>query len=164
MRNAIGAAWIFGVCIVFTLMFTAYMAISVNYANTNKFKSAIVSMVEENEGYTETLENRIIEFMEAEGYGRYGRCQNDFRKDDIDWQLTNCINSSVPAGKSGSSELCNICIYKEMGTGKGDIDVPRSRYRVVTFMKFDIPVVNSLLAIKVAGETKYFYDFASEYS
>lgn len=156
MRDAVGAAWIFGICLTFTLMFTAYMAISVNYAKTNKFKSAVVSMVEEHEGMNDDLENTITEFIENQSYNAYGRCEDDYTHNNTDWSLLSCINSNAPKG-----DLCNICIYKEMGTGTTDIGVPRSRYRVVTFMKFDIPVVRHLFSMKVAGETKYFYDFAS---
>lgn len=151
-----GAGWIFGMCLTFTLMFTAYMAISVNYGKTNKFKSEIVSMVEEHEGYNDDLENKIIKAMDDEGYGVAGNCDDNYSTHGTDWALTACINSGATGGN-----LCNICIYREMGNGVEDIGAPRSRYRVVTFMKFDIPVVRYLFSIKVAGETKYFYDFAS---
>lgn len=151
-----GAAWIFGICLTFTLMFTAYMAISVNYAKTNQFKSSVVSMVEEHEGYNSDLESELTSYIEEQNYNTYGRCENDYRTGDTDWLLTACVNSNAPGG-----DLCNICVYREMGNGTGDIGVPRSRYRVVTFMKFDIPVVRYLFSIKVAGETRYFYDFAN---
>ncbi|MCI8498324.1 MAG: hypothetical protein HFG33_02885 [Bacilli bacterium] len=161
MRHATGAAWIFGICLTFIIMFTAYLVVSLNYAKAFRIKNRIVSYLEENEGYTSSLDERISEYLYNQGYNAYGQCENYIEVDgyDREWEMVATIDSDVPAGTNQH----NACIYQYIsnGTGEEDICAMRSRYRVVTFFKFDIPVVRYFSAFQVAGESRYIYDFAN---
>lgn len=159
MRHATGAAWIFGICLVFIVMFTSYLVISLNYAKAFRIKNYIVSALEENEGYTSNIDTRVADYLYNQGYDSYGQCENYITTQGYEWEMVATIDDNVPAG----TDRHNVCIYQMIspGTGEEEICANRSRYRVVTFFKFDIPVVRYFSAFQVAGESRYIYDFAN---
>lgn len=157
-----GATWIFVICLVFIILMTAYLAISVNYAKAFKIKSYIVSEIEENEGYDGNLEQQVRNYLTAQGYTAYGTCESTISSGGVgtDWRRIATIDDAVPTG----SDKHNVCIYsRDVKTGNDDIDSKRSYYRVVVFFKFDLPIVNFLTTFKVGGETGYIYDTSSHY-
>ena len=48
MRESIGGAWLVGIVITFVVLFTSYLALSVNYSKAFKVKNDIISLIEEN--------------------------------------------------------------------------------------------------------------------
>ena len=52
MRESIGGAWLIGIVIVFIFMFAAFMTYSDSYSKAFALKNEIVSIIEENEGFT----------------------------------------------------------------------------------------------------------------
>lgn len=159
MRNAVGATWIFGLCLVFIILFTSYLTISMNYAKAFRIKNYIVSVLEENEGYTNSIDERVSDYLYNQGYNSYGTCENYIQVDgyERDWEMVGYINDNAPAGKY------NACIYRMLSYGTGDegVGATRSRYRVVTFFRFDLPLVRYFTQFQVAGESRYIYDFAA---
>lgn len=156
MKESIGATWIFAICLTFIILFTAYVAISVNYAKAFRIKSHIVSEIEENEGLGGgDISQELETYLVAQGYATYGECEPYIEVEDqtTDWQLRECLMSN-PSGK------CGACIYRrEVSTGNDDIEASRVYYRVRTFFNFDLPVVNVLIPeIKVSGDTQYIYE------
>lgn len=155
MKESIGATWIFAICLTFIILFTAYVAISVNYAKAFRIKSHIVSEIEENEGYNGDLRQDLETYLTAQGYATYGECEPSITVEDqeTDWQLAECLRGNT-AGK------CGACIYRrEVKTGNDDIEADRVYYRVRAFFTFDLPIVNVLLPeIKVSGDTQYIYE------
>jgi len=157
MRESIGATWIFSICLTFIILFTAYLAISVNYAKAFRIKSNIVSMIEENEGYTGGLEERIINYLVSEGYTASGKCDpfigaNNGYYDG--WELIKEIKMY-----DNVSSNSNACIYRRTARSNDDIANCNSYYKVIAFFKFDLPVINYFSAFKVGGETKMIHDF-----
>ena len=52
MREAIGGAWLMGVVVFFIVLFTSYLALSVNHSRAFNVKNAIVEIIERHNGYT----------------------------------------------------------------------------------------------------------------
>lgn len=150
MREAIGATWIFSICLVFILLFTAYLAISVNYAKAFKIKSYIVGLIEEEKGIDGDVVDDIETYLTAQGYAANGECP----RDDAGWQLhpqNGCLGNA-PSGK------CGVCIYTmDVDTSSlDDIDAEKQYYKVTAFWKFDLPILNIVLPpFKISGESKY---------
>ncbi len=162
MRDAMGAGWIFGICLVFIILFVAYLAITLNYARAFRIKNYIVSEIEENEGYNDNLEQKLETYLTEQGYNAYGVCDPYMTDGSTqeDWALDKCIGntSEVPANQ------CSICIYRKIADKQKDKDIraQRSYYRVVAFFRFDLPVISGMLpAFQVGGDTRYIYDFAN---
>lgn len=155
MRESIGTTWIFSICLTFIVLFTAYLAISVNYAKAFKIKSYIVNMIEENDrGYLPSMESEIEEYLVAQGYTARGTCSNTIYYDDMtygtNWEGPYCIE---PYG--GTDGKCAACIYKlKVTTSNDDIDADKVYYKVVTFFKFDLPVIGYMTTFQVSGESK----------
>lgn len=152
MRESIGATWIFSICMTFIVLFTAYLAISVNYTKAFRLKSHIVNVIEENGTYSE---EEIRTYLVAQGYSARGMCNaiSDKNGGSTDWVLNDCID-----GRSDGT--CAACIYRmDITTQNDDIDAGKSYYKVVAFFKFDLPIVNIILEpFKVSGDTKCIYE------
>lgn len=161
MRSSIGSAWIFSICLTFILLFTAYLAISVNYAKAFRIKNNIIDRIEENEGYTDSLEAGIENYLINEGYDAYGVCDPyvsvEGKKED--WVLEKCLgNDDVP------TNMCSVCLYRSLAENQKnqEIRADRSYYRVVTFFRFELPAIKGIFpSFQVAGESRYIYDFAN---
>lgn len=154
MKESIGATYIFVICLTFILIFTVYVAISVNYAKAFRIKSHIVSEIEENMGL-DNLEEDIETYLTSQGYVAYGECPQYIQLDgyNTDWELQTGLGNA-PTGQHG------VCIYRrEVKTANDDIDAGRYYYRVTTFFKFDLPIVNVLIpSIRISGDTQYIYE------
>ncbi len=156
MKESIGATWIFVICLTFIILFTGYIAISVNYAKAFKIKSHMVSELEQNSGLS-GIQQKLETYLTSEGYVAYGECPMQILvgADSTDWQRIECFGegSTAPAGN------CNACIYsRKVETANDDIEGDRCYYRVTTFFTFDLPVVNVLIpSIKVSGDSQYIY-------
>jgi len=151
MRHSMGSAWIFSLCLTFIILFTAYLAITLNYARAFRVKNHIVTYIEEHEGYIHDYEDDIVSYLSSEGFNANGKCKNRIYAEgyEDDWFIESCINKD----ENGN---CQVCIYKH-----GDECGARTSYRVVTFFKFDLPVVRYFSSFQVGGETRYFNDYAS---
>lgn len=151
MRESIGATYIFTICLVFILLFTAYLAVSVNYSKAFKIKSYIVSQIDENREINKEVIDDIKSYLIAQGYTAYGKCE-----EINNWELT---DDSIDDWAPDSKGQKNVCIYRHKistsSSSNDDINIERYYYKVVTFFKFDIPIINTLLTFNVSGDTKY---------
>lgn len=161
MRDSIGATWIFSICLTFIVLFTAYLAISVNYAKAFKIKNRVISMIEEHEGYNSSMNEDIISYLVDQGYTAKGVCTSELITDASStsgryWELQSCIKYD-----GDTTSRCNACVYRmnthsdidEVGTGQ-------AYYKVLTFFRFDLPVIGNMLTFQVSGESNMIYDFA----
>lgn len=157
MRNSIGSAWVFGICLTFIIMFTAYLSITLNYAKAFRVKNNVISMIEEYGGYDDNVESRIADYIYNQGLTSYGTCEDridtDFKND---WTRVGTVSvfGDPPANQY------NLCVYRSIKPSEID-DGPKDQYmyRVVTFFKFDIPVVRYYSSFQVSGESRYIYDY-----
>ncbi len=159
MRESIGATWIFSICLTFIVIFTAYLAISVNYAKAFRIKNHIINMIEENEGYKDSSQQKISDYLVSQGYIARGECPKTIESEDgedADWEEPLCINSY-----NATDGLCNACIYRLAVNNSNELNACASYYKVVTFFNFDLPVINVLTQFKVKGDSKLIYDFAN---
>ena len=189
MRESIGAGAIFSIVVVFIVLFTAYLAISVNYTRTFKLKNHVVTMIENSEGYdasrNRTLGRNIETYLINEGYGEHGSVPCDGNYNGFgtgQFDMVACIGgnngnsnygpASVCSSPSRSAD-CSVAIFKARSGYSGtDIDANnptcvnsdccahRSYYRVVVFFKFNLPVVDHYTTFPVRGETKTIYDYS----
>ena len=76
MREAIGGTWLFTIVIVFIVLFSSYLAISVNYSKAFKVKNGIVDLIEQNEGLSSETQTQISNYLDKTGYFVYGECNS----------------------------------------------------------------------------------------
>ncbi len=165
MRESIGGAWLVSIVVLFIVLFSGYLAVSINYTKAFKVKNYIINVIEQNEGFTkykdqDKIDNADIKTLEADktaqGYitaylkstGYYTTESADSMKkrcnstsDDLD--VLNNTNSYYDGG------YCIKKICTSMGT----------YYKVTTFIKFQVPIIQTSILIDINGETKpIFFD------
>ena len=161
MRESIGATWVFSIVIVFIMMFTAYLAISVNYARAFKIKNAIITMIENNEGVNEhdmTMLSNLDDYLYSNAYDAYGVCEDITDQGEEDWQY---IEANIYPNADGTKN--GVCIYKkpaQSSNTNGFCD--KSYYRVITFFKVDFPILHNIFTFSVKGNSAPIYDLADE--
>ena len=136
MREAIGGTWIFSIVIVFIVLFTGYLAVSVNYSRAFKVKSNIVSIIEQHEGLNDGAEAEIDSYLSGIGYAVYGTCAEG--------------ETGFNENLSGSKAM--YCVSKRSNNADGALN--KSYYRVKVWFRLDLPIFGDLFTFPVTGETK----------
>lgn len=154
MRESIGGAWLFQIAIVFILLFTGYLALSVNYSRAFKVKNEIISIIERSEGLTENAEGIIEDYLKTVNHTVVGSCPSINENEVIVGLL----------GNDGYDR--NRGVYCVKKTCVLDGPVNRTYYQITVFFKFDLPILGDLATFRVSGETKTIYtkeDYDSDY-
>lgn len=164
MRDSVGATWVFSICLAFIILFTCYLAITINYAKAFRIKSHIVTLVEEYEGYPESGVNHeklvgdIDNYLYSQGYDATGTCEPYIaiaEKENEQWDLLD-----EEGLLDGLSNRHRYCIYKRVSRNTEKI-CDEKYYKVIVFFKFDLPLIGYLTSFRASGETRLLYDFAN---
>lgn len=152
MKEAIANAGIFNLVIVFVIILLSFFIGSLGYSKAYKVKNLIIDEIEKDDGYDAITEQSVEEWLGEIGYRMntgfsYNNCPNE-RFNKIDGELVN-TNSKY-----------QYCVYKfDVCSSKSDSGGCIKKnvyYRVVTYMYFDVPIINNLIKIPVKGETRSF--------
>ena len=140
MRESIGTVSLLNFIIFFILLVFAFLMGTFSYYKAYRVNNAIVSSIEKFEGYNELSVDEIEEKLSTLGYER-----TEFRcRDKNGYRLID-----EPQG---------YCIYESVRDYDKDTDVYTS-YQVTTVIKFQFPIVQNLLRLRVDAKTNRLYDF-----
>lgn len=148
MKEAFGGTWLLGFVVLFIVLFSAYLAISVNYTKAFKAKNKIINIIEQSEGFTESdswmvsnlKDSELLASNKAEDKIYYYLKQAGFAIDVND--------SRCPEGaymQEGGYCISKVC------TNQG------AYYKVTTFIQIELPVIWQTFTIPIKGETKVLY-------
>lgn len=140
MKAATGNALLMNIMIVFIVVVMALLVTSISYTKAFRIKNRIIDIIEYYNGdfsnNKDEITNEINTSLSSVGY----RLVSSPSCKKIDNKEAMKINTNY-----------QICIYEYN-------DSSRSKYyKVISYMYFDIPLVEGLLNIPVSGETKVFY-------
>lgn len=171
MRDAIGSTWLLGIIMAFMILFIGYISIAINLAKSFQVKNDIVTMVENNEGYSrghdDELEEKIKAYLSNRGYSNHGLINNR--------QKFECVVDGNPLCSSdcmirNDANQCEVFIQKSVEPIKqnnrsdGQVDPTgtnaKTIYRITTFFKLDIPAIDVALTFPVSSDTRAIFDFA----
>ncbi len=171
MREAIGVSSIFQIVILFILVFTAIMALTINNSNAFGVKNEIIKAIEENNGkYLDEkkgLSKDIRNALADAGYRTTGKCEAGYSGFDRQGdpvtsgsRASICIKEvnatddldNYLSGNDGRDDSLNI----GDAIATGDF-ITGKYYQVVVFFQMDIPVVNTVANFQTKGETKIIY-------
>lgn len=149
MNKAISGLWLFAIVIVFMMILIAYVAISINYSNAYKLKTALVTKLEQYDGWNPTSRNELNELITASGYRQTGICSapSDGGK------VIGVLNGTVT---ENPTQRQNYCITRTKMSGSEEKD-DKYYYRVTIFLGFNLPVLGDIYTFKVEGETAAIY-------
>lgn len=160
MREAIGGTAIFQIVIVFILLFTGFMCLSINRSKAFNVKDKIIQTIQSYNGYTEDAKNDIVEYLRESSYRTTGR-QPDAEIINGNKRDYDCYSRD---GNGGSSDpvycIARISVEDDACSEGAECfsELPSmAYYRVVVFYQLDLPVFHEFFNFKVVGDTKILY-------
>lgn len=152
MKESIAQSFIVSLILFFFGILVILYFGSINYSKAYKAKNRIITILEKYGSYENAAKNpakvEIEQNLQRGGYQTTS--DNTFNK------CSKFAPNNEEVGKliypsNDSSRKYDYCII-EYNSGIGKY------YQVVTFMRFDIPVIGGMLEFAVKGETKVLYE------
>ena len=141
MKESIGTSYLFQIVVVFVLLFTGYLCLSINYARSYAVKNNIVNNIQREKDFDDNARAKISKYLDDVGFKSIGKCPNDYAAYDAN-------GTYQGDGKKGV-----YCVQKVITTSNPG-DVPEKRYyRVVVFYKLDLPIFGSIFSFNNIGDT-----------
>lgn len=138
---------LFKMVLVFTLLFSAFLALTITYNRVFKLKNESISILEKYEGTTNAV-GIINNYLKNSGYTTKGRCDSDgFGVNDYD-------NSTPQKVRDGETYYyCFNYHCDKPACNIGDKD-NKIYYEIKLFYNFNIPILGDFATFKITGETK----------
>ncbi len=152
MRESFGSTWLFQIVIVFILLFTGYICLSINHSKAFAIKNDIILELQRNGGYNATAAANVKTLLERSGYRTSGNCDKGWTGYTRDGKVDSNGKNSV------------FCLQKvdiaqayahQNAYGKTIVEYPETfYYKIKVFYQLDLPVLNSFATFYVRGDTK----------
>lgn len=133
MKQGMGFSVTINIIAVFIVVTFAFLVASLNYYKAYKVNNAIADSIEKYEGLNDLAKNEISRKLTSLGYVNGRKKCSDGNLNDTNY---------------------TYCIYQEKNEKTGKI-----KYKIVTFLNFNIPVINQTLNIPVKTYTNAIYQF-----
>ena len=163
MKESMIVTYIFQIVILFILLFTAIMALTINNSNAFGIKDQIVNILEANGGnYLEdgNLDEEIINLIESTSYRTTGKCDEDYQGfDRTGAAVSSNQDASICIKEVNATDGVDNYLSDIFGSGKvatGDF-MPGKYYQIEVFFQLDLPVVKQVYNFKSKAETKVIY-------
>ena len=148
MREAIGGSWLFTIVMTFIVLFSSFLAISINYSRAFSVKNEILSLIERNEGFSTTGDSTT----NCTDTSTQCQVQKYLRK--ASYNITDtitCPNIYDDAyGDPTSSQSGGYSIKKTCTSGG-------TYYTVTTFVRIELPIIWSAFNVPITGQTMNIY-------
>lgn len=164
MKETISITTIFQIVILFVLLFTAIMALTINNSNAFGVKDQLVNYIEVNNGDifddNGNLKEDIVNIINETSYRTTGKCDEDYdgysRTGELlgtDQKASVCIR--VVEATKGVDDYLN----KIFGDKVAQEDFMEGKYyQIAVFFQLDLPVVKQVYDFKSKAETKMIYN------
>lgn len=186
MKDSLANVWLLGIIITFILLFSAYIAITVDYSQTFKLKNEVLNIIEKNKGMTdatgtpgaaskiksgETITvgvgalQTINLYLSGNAYTAKGPCPND----GSTWYGVKSLDYTVSGGSiydtvAADSKTQYYYCFSKYKTGQANIKYNNKSgtdssvyYKVRLFYKMEFPVLSDFFEVKVEGITDEIY-------
>ena len=170
MREAMGGIPIFEIVIVFILLFTGIMCLTINRAKAYGVKDEIITIIE-TEGTNESTSslalseetNKLIaEQLNKVGHRITGNCPEGYQGYNRNGVLdSNGQNAAYCIGVNKVSDVFQADLKEKCKGSKctpTKEDLPNMvYYDVILFYQLDIPIMRSIFNFKVSGSTRVLF-------
>lgn len=183
MKASVSSVWLVGLIIVFLMVFSAYIIITVDYSKSFKLKNEVLTIVEKNKGMTlysgaqtQTVPSTITggsvlthvgaiktinAFLAASHYTAKGPCnvpkgsQYVYGVKELKYGKGDTWNQ---IGEQVKPNTGYYYCFAKYPTGRAGTEAYDSvYYRIELFYKFEIPILREFLPIRVDGVTDEIY-------
>lgn len=167
MNESVGNALLFNLVITFIIILLAFFIGSMSYSKASKVKNKIIEEIEKQGEYDEitskvtgeeiyeNAEEEINDWLSSSGIG--------YRVNTNPGQVNNSCPQSVNGDKLlNSNSTYEYCVYLHSTCTENNNRSKCGEYfTVITYMYFDIPVIQELIKIPIKGETMTFSQITS---
>ena len=152
MREAIGGYSLFNLVIIFVLLFTGYISISINHSKAYNVKNEIVNIIKNQggicssgTGVCKNFRDQITDYFKEANYRNTNTCKDGFYGFDregnsLGYEAENAYFCVKGIKANTSSELPNSLYYQ-----------------VEVFYNLDLPIIKQFFRFSVMGETTNIY-------
>ena len=140
MKQGVGFSVTINIIVIFIVVTFAFLVASLNYYKAYRVNNTISDSIEKYEGYNDLARKEIEKKLTSLGYVN-GR--------------TNCPYNNGKQQLNTNIKNYSYCIYEEPVNEK----TGKFKYYVVTYLNFNIPVINQTLNIPVKTYTEGIYYF-----
>lgn len=155
MKESIGGISLFTIVIVFVMLFTGYVCLSINYSKAYNVKNELVNIIKNQGGIcTEgiassncsNLKSLIQDYFKEVNYASKGKCGNG-------WYGFSRTGDHLGEGANNAA----FCIK---GTNaNSNSELPKAVfYQIRVFYQIDLPIFNSIFNFVVKGEVPRVYE------
>ena len=149
MREAVGSYFLTTIFIIFVVLFTGYMCLSINMNKAYKVKNEIINIIQKNNGLDENSLVQIQDFMTRVGYRTTGNCNSP---ESYEYAF-GISGSSANSNKPVFCAKQMITEYEQQAFSK--VQFPKAAYyQVKVFFAVDLPVVRNFFTFGLKGSTK----------
>lgn len=154
MRDAIGGSIIMVWILIFLVVITSILGFAFNYTKAFRLKNAVLDYLEDGQGFTPEVQEKIMSLRTKYGYG------NKLAYADTSWMCDNgiCIKYNKIYDGSNKSDPGDRAIGTKYCGSNPDCKV--GYYSVTTFIYVNIPIIVDVLAevqknggLNVSGDT-----------
>ena len=162
MKESIGVVGVFQIVILFILLFTGIMCLTINNTNAFAVKNNLLNtIVSLNGNYKdgEKLKEEMVSVINDASYRNTGKCEDGYDGYDKEGNPVKrgnaalCIKEVDVHGEA--NEQLNSMFENKIA--KDDI-IPAKYYKVMVFYQLDIPVIKQIFNLKNVGETRIIYN------
>lgn len=174
MKEAIANASIFNIVIVFVTLLLMFFVGSLSYTKAFKVKNGIVNQIEKDKGWIEKgnysigkIESWLMDVGYRTSNGNSCASYQEAEKKNCSTKTT-CYEL---VNKNSLSSKYDFCVFKKTYCNGKNHDCTNTntnawgkkstRYKVIAFMYFDMPIIGGLVKIPVSGETVSFTEIKS---
>ena len=155
MKEAVGGISLFTIVIVFVVLFTGYISLSINYSKAYNVKNELINIIKNQGGVCTSLTpsssnncfnfaEQITDYFKETNYRSFGTCADGF------------VGYTRTGEVAGSGDRAAFCVRGISANGNSEL--PNALYyQVQVFWQLDLPIFSSLFNFRISGETARVY-------
>ena len=146
MRQTIGGTWILMLVIIFILLFSAFIILTLNYSRTVRVKNEVIDMIEKYEGLNSQSIELVNNYLEYTGQVTTGVCVDETTP-GVYGAIS--LSSNVLEPARGGAEYY-YCVKKYNGINTTNY------YQITIFYQFNLPILGNTGGFEINGSTSNF--------
>ncbi len=150
MRESIGGSWLLGLMVMFILLFTAFLVVTINYTKAQRLKNEVTDFIEREEGLTSRTSTNIgaVElidnYLKRSGQSGMGKCPDNS-------YIGGTVEGSPKIERALKNKKYHYCVKKI--DKFQDKEKQKAYYDVIVFVEFNLPVIGDIFTYSVSGRT-----------
>ena len=161
MRESIGGTALFQITIIFLLLFTGVMCITINHSKAFAVKDKILDIIQNSAvitGSDNKLDDEIItditNYINESGYRITNKCPSDYTGYTRNGYETTGKDASICVRAVNVSKGIDNSTKNKVGDG----DMPNMYYYdIILFYQIDAPIISDVFNFSIKSSTKVIY-------